>query len=149
MAHLATPIEIVKIYAPHADVFIIFYVDCCKSWRISYFYDAAGTKLAKVSTAGVNTYYAGSFVYNESSLKYIIHREGMYLPGGNYQYYLKDHLGNTRLVVNTSGEGGEVVQQTDYYPFGMDIATYNGGLDNKYRYNGKEFQDDLINGKRL
>jgi RHS repeat-associated protein len=116
---------------------------------ISYVYDAAGTKLAKVGTGGAYTYYAGSFVYNGSSLNYIMHREGMYLPGGNYEYYLKDHLGNTRLVVNTSGTGGTVVQQTDYYPFGMDIATYNGGLDNKYRYNGKEFQDDIINGKSL
>jgi len=116
---------------------------------ITYIYDATGTKLAKVGTGGTYTYYTGSFVYSGSSLKYIMHREGMYLPGGNYQYYLKDHLGNTRLVVNTSGTGGTVVQQTDYYPFGMDIATYNGGIDNKYRYNSKEFQDDMINGKRL
>jgi len=117
---------------------------------ISYVYDAAGTKLAKINTGGAYTYYAGSFVYSGSSLNYIIHREGMYLlPGGNYEYYLKDHLGNTRLVVNTSGTGGEIVQQTDYYPFGMDIKSYDGGAENKYRYNGKEFQDDLINGKRL
>ena len=73
----------------------------------------------------------------------------MYLPGGNYQYFLKDHLGNTRLVVNTVGAGGTIVQQTDYYPFGMDIANYNGGLDNKYRYNGKEFQTDVINNRNL
>ena len=31
----------------------------------------------------------------------------------------------------------------------MDIANYNGGLDNKYRYNGKEFQTDQINGRNL
>jgi len=73
----------------------------------------------------------------------------MWLSGGSYNYYLKDHLGNTRLAVNTSGQGGTVVQQTDYYPFGMDIAVYNGGLDNKYRYNGKEFQEDVINSKSL
>ena len=119
------------------------------SEHISYIYDAGGTKLAKVATAGTYTYYAGSFVYNGSSLNYILTREGMWLPGGNYQYYLKDHLGNTRLAVNTSGQGGTVVQQTDYYPFGMDIACYNGGLDNKYRYNGKEFQEDVINSKAL
>ena len=119
------------------------------SQYISYFYDAAGTKLAKIGTANDTTYYAGSFIYSGSSLNYILHREGMYLPGGNYQYYLKDHLGNTRLVVNTVGTGGTIVQQTDYYPFGMDIASYNGGLDNNYRYNGKEFQNDVINSRNL
>jgi RHS repeat-associated protein len=116
---------------------------------ISYIYDAAGTKLAKIGTSSNYTYYAGSFVYSGSSLSYILTKEGMWLPGGNYQYYLKDHLGNTRLAVNTSGQGGTVVQQTDYYPFGMDIACYNGGLDNMYRYNGKEFQEDVINSKAL
>ena len=119
------------------------------SQYISYLYDAAGTKLAKIGTANDTTYYAGSFIYSGSSLNYILHREGMYLPGGNYQYFLKDHLGNTRLVVNTVGTGGSIVQQTDYYPFGMDIANYNGGLDNKYRYNGKEFQNDVINSRNL
>jgi len=117
--------------------------------NIKYIYDAAGTKLAKIGTSGNYTYYAGSFVYSGSSLNYILTKEGMWLPGGNYQYYLKDHLGNTRLAVNTSGQGGTVVQQTDYYPFGMDITVYNGGLDNKYRYNGKEFQEDMINNKKL
>ncbi len=117
--------------------------------QISYIYDAAGIKLAKIGTGGAYTYYAGSFVYSGSSLSYILTKEGMWLPGGNYQYYLKDHLGNTRLAVNTSGPGGTLVQQTDYYPFGMDITVYNGGLDNRYRYNGKEFQEDAINNRKL
>lgn len=116
---------------------------------ISYIYDAGGTKLAKVGTGGAVAYYAGGFVYSGSSLNYIITGEGMYLPGGGYHYYLKDHLGNTRLVVNTSGTGGTVVQQADYYPFGMDIKAYSSGAENKCRYNGKELQDDAINGKRL
>lgn len=119
------------------------------SQNIKYIYDATGAKLAKVGTSGAKTYYPGSFVYNESSLTYILHPEGTYIPGGNYQYFLKDHLGNTRLVVNTVGTGGNIVQQTDYYPFGMDIKSYSNGAENKYRYNGKEIQDDVINGKSL
>jgi hypothetical protein len=39
------------------------------------------------------------------------------------------------------------VQQTDYYPFGMEIASYSSGVENRYRYNGKEKQNDLIGGK--
>jgi RHS repeat-associated protein len=56
-----------------------------------------------------------------------------------YHYYLKDHLGNNRMVIN---QAGTVVQQTDYYPFGM---TFNkgGSSDNKYLFQGKELQDDF------
>jgi len=115
---------------------------------ISYIYDAVGSKLAKIGTTGTYTYYAGGFVYNGSSLSYIIHEEGHLEPSGAYKYYLKDHLGSVRLVVNTTGTGGTIEQQTDYYPFGMTIAEYNGSVID-YRYNGKELQDDLINGKKL
>ena len=56
------------------------------SQYITYIYDAGGTKLAKVGTDRITTtYYAGSFVYNGSSLNFITNSEGMYLPGGNYQ----------------------------------------------------------------
>lgn len=57
-----------------------------------------------------------------------------------YHYYLKDHLGNNRLVVN---QIDSVVQQTDYYPFGMPFNEYSN-VDNKYLYNGKEMQEDAI-----
>jgi len=80
-------------------------------------------------------------------LNYIINEEGHWDQTG-YKYYLKDHLGSVRMVVNTSGTGGTIEQQTDYYPFGMTIAEYNGSIID-YRYNGKELQDDLINGKKL
>jgi RHS repeat-associated protein len=81
-------------------------------------------------------------------LNYIIYQEGHVEPGGAYKYYLKDHLGSVRMVVNTTGTGGTIEQQTDYYPFGMTIAEYNGSIID-YRYNGKELQDDLINSKKL
>jgi RHS repeat-associated protein len=81
-------------------------------------------------------------------LSYITHEEGHLEPSGAYKYYLKDHLGSVRLVVNTTGTGGTIEQQTDYYPFGMTIAEYNGSVID-YRYNGKELQDDLINTKKL
>jgi RHS repeat-associated protein len=115
---------------------------------ISYIYDAAGAKLAKISTTGTFTYYAGNFVYSGSSLSYIIHEEGHIEPSGAYKYYLKDHPGSVRLVVNTTGTGGTIERQTDYYPFGMTIAEYNGSVVD-YGYNGKELQDDLINIKKL
>ena len=61
------------------------------------------------------------------------------------EYYLKDHLGNTRIVINNNAQ---LVEQHDYYPFGLEFAGRQGG-DIKYRYNGKELQDMKIGGRGL
>jgi hypothetical protein len=45
----------------------------------------------------------------------------------------------------SAGIQPEVRQVSDYYPFGMEFGSMLGG-DNKYLYNGKEMQDDLIGG---
>ena len=74
-----------------------------------------------------------------------MHSDGLVLKEGNsfdYQYNLTDHLGNVRTVLD---ENGDITQVTDYYPFGMAHHTY--ALDkNKYLYNGKELQDDVLSG---
>ena len=61
-----------------------------------------------------------------------------------YQYFLKDHLGNTRV---TFSENENIIQEDAYYPFGMQIngLSYETGEDykNKYLYNGKELQDEF------
>ncbi len=91
----------------------------------------------------------GSFVFTDNELAFIITPEGRAIPdsSGNftYQYYLKDHLGNTRV---TYTQKGEVLQDNNYYPFGMstgEATNYfaNACLENKYLYNGKELDDDL------
>jgi RHS repeat-associated protein len=92
--------------------------------------------------------YIGNFVYEDNVLKYILTSEGRVLAnsGGNfeYQYSLKDHLGNTRITFN---QNGEIIQEDAYYPFGMKMngLCYQSGTDyeNKYLYNGKELQDDF------
>ncbi len=63
-----------------------------------------------------------------------------------YQYYLKDHLGNTRVVVNSDNTAQQI---TNYYAFGLTSQSYQSGTSNKYLYNGKELQDDLIAGRTL
>ncbi len=118
---------------------------------IDYLYDAAGTKLQKVTSsdqaAGLTTDYSGPFVYEDSKLAFIQTSEGRIVPDHDayaYEYFLKDHLGNTRVVFN---EQGEVLQDNSYYPFGgiMEGLNYTAGLapENKYLYNGKEMQDDF------
>ena len=61
-----------------------------------------------------------------------------------YQYFLKDHLGNTRV---TFTQTGEVIQEDSYYPFGMamtGLSNQSGtSYKNKYLYNGKELQDEF------
>ncbi len=72
------------------------------------------------------------------------------------EYYHQDHLGNTRVAftdrnddekVEVLGPNNEVVQQLDYYPFGMahDVACLFevGSGENRYRYNGKELNEEL------
>jgi len=120
---------------------------------IAYIYDANGQKLVKTGTGGEKTYYSGGFIYKGNTLDYILHGEGLYQlssTGGSstgYHYNLKDHLGNVRVVVNQSNT---VVDQTDYYPFGMNMTPqFAGGLNNLYKYNGKELQEDQIGGSEL
>lgn len=53
---------------------------------------------------------------------------------------------------HTTGQP-DVIQTTDYYPFGMILSQSNsvadGVLANKYLYNGKELQDDVLDGNSL
>ena len=68
-----------------------------------------------------------------------------------YNYVLKDHLGNTRVsFADVSGDGNidpntEVSQVNMYYPFGLNAeGNWNGaGGANKYQYNGKQWDDDF------
>ena len=61
--------------------------------------------------------------------------DGGYIEGGVYHYYLTDHIGNNRLVVD---ESGAVVQKNHYYPFGMPFADGLSPEAQPYKYNGKE-----------
>ena len=86
------------------------------------------------------TVYEGAFEYLNGTLQRIALEEGQLIrdASGNYtaQYYLKDHLGSVRQVIS---ETGAVLQETEYYPFGLPVVR-NGGANNKYLYNGKETQ---------
>lgn len=88
---------------------------------ISYTYDAAGVKHRKrVQETGkpdkVTLYMAG-FVYEDDILQFLGHEEGRtryaQTSSGNYafihDYFLKDHLGNVRMVLTEE-------QQQDAYP---------------------------------
>ena len=62
-----------------------------------------------------------------------------------YIYNYSDHLGNTRLSYFHNGSGIEVLEENNYYPFGLKHDGYNvlnGNPAYKYNYNGKELQEE-------
>ncbi len=112
-----------------------------------YEYDADGTKWSKTVVKGAppsTTEYYGNFIYQDGVLDKVLTSEGYY-QANKYHYFLKDHLGNTRMVVSYSPTGSTptIEQETEYYPFGSMFA--DNSLDkNKYLYNGKELQDEFF-----
>ncbi len=126
----------------------------CVLSNISYIYTVTGSKVAMLKGTGVQSYYAGGFVYKANkTLDYILHAEGVIratdATGGqtlSFEYFLKDHLGNTRVVFNSSGV---VLQATDYYPFGKEHTPLPISNGNRYLYNGKEKQEFKLSGKSL
>jgi RHS repeat-associated protein len=86
------------------------------------------------------TDYSGNMVYENGTLKRTL-IDGGYIDGGVYHYYLTDHLGNNRVVVN---ESGDIVQKNHYYPFGMGFADNTSPDAQPYKYNNKEL--DQMNG---
>ena len=104
---------------------------------IAYTYGADGTKLKTVHKTGsttTTTDYCGNVVYENDVQKLLLTDEGyVTLSDGKYHYYLKDHQGNNRVVINQSG----TVEETNhYYPFGGVFAS--SGNVQPYKYNGKE-----------
>ncbi len=98
-------------------------------------------------------YYSGNMIYNgHKSLNYLLFEEGVVRKSGTnyiYEYNLKDHLGNTRVVFQPNGGRANSLQFTDYYPFGSSFAATLPNNGNKYLYNGKEKQDDVLGGTSL
>ena len=105
-----------------------------------------------MNTSSANRYYSGSFEFNSlKQLEYIHTSEGRVRYDANtqsytYDYALKDHLGNTRVMYawENASNSLDVLQVSNYYPFGMqfDGAASQQTEENHYLYNGKELQDD-------
>ena len=82
------------------------------------------------------TDYVGNKIYENGILNKILTDNG-YIEGGIYYFYIKDHLGNNRIVANASGS---VIQRNSYYPFGMSFGEETDLEQGKqnFKYNGKE-----------
>ncbi|MFT3793301.1 DUF6443 domain-containing protein [Flavobacterium sp.] len=135
--------------------------------KISYIYDSAGRKMQKKVTSPQNvlttTDYFDGFQYKNGVLQFFPTAEGYV----NFDtdvfkdvFHYKDHLGNTRLSFTESPDPNAaptIMEQNHYYPFGLKHTNYNvtvmklrGSTPEvalvplyKYKYNGKEWQDEL------
>ncbi len=130
--------------------------------NILYVYDAIGSKLQK-TVGSTTTDYAGNYVYENGNLQFFNTAEGYASPinaanysvGYNYVYQYKDHLGNIRLSYSDSDNNGsisqsEIIEENNYYPFGLQHKGYNSNVSpngnstaQKFKYNGKELNESL------
>jgi RHS repeat-associated protein len=132
-------------------------------------YNAAGVKLTSVKQAANNTIvstqnYLGGVEYKTIGsthyLEALYNKEGrVYNTSVNtgttnitlqYEFTIKDHLGNARITYSDKNNNGqvevpsEIIQENHYYPFGMNMngpwMNSNTDNDNPYQYNGKELE---------
>ena len=104
---------------------------------ITYTYAADGTKLRvehKIGNSTTRTTYCSNVIYEDGTAKCLLTEEGyVSLDDREYHYYLKDHQGNNRVLVNKNGGVEEI---NHYYPFGGIFASEENVQP--YKYNGKE-----------
>ena len=109
-----------------------------------YVYSYDGTKLqvthkSQLPPTETTTTYCDNLVYENGVLKQILVGGGYVTLNGStpvYHFYIRDHLGNNRVVAKADG----TVEQTNhYYPYGGLMADICTGSDlQPYKYNGKE-----------
>jgi len=126
---------------------------------VSYTYRADGVKLRKIYTPSlgqITTDYLDGFQYAAEPdlcigcptpipvLQFVPTSEGYFdFVKNKYIYNYTDHLGNVRLSYTKGISGVEVIEENNYYPFGLKHSDYNilgGNYTYQYKYNGKELQ---------
>jgi len=104
---------------------------------VTYTYAADGTKLRTVHNInGTITQkdYCGSVIYENGITKSWLTEAGyISMDDSKYHYYLQDHQGNNRVVVNETGATEEV---NHYYAFGGLFSSDESVQP--FKYNGKE-----------
>ncbi|MBI5216818.1 MAG: RHS repeat-associated core domain-containing protein [Ignavibacteriae bacterium] len=129
--------------------------------KLKLLYTATGSKLRMMTYDATGTMteqreYVNGFEYKQGANPYLQQlpmSEGRVVNGGTgfqYEYSLKDHLGNVRVTfvpgVDAQGQPKAQLQdETFYYPFGLTEAQQISGEQNRYLYNGKE----LVNNHNL
>ena len=102
---------------------------------ITYLYTADGRKLRTVHVIGgtaTTTDYCGNVIYENGTARLLLTEAGYVdLTDNSHHFYIKDHLGNNRVVADANGT---VEESNQYYPFGLLYANSNSSLQ-PYKYN--------------
>jgi RHS repeat-associated protein len=113
-------------------------------------FEATPSFFASIGTSGgmstTTQDYVGGIEYKNNTLEAMYHAEGRAYRSGTtwqYEYTLKDHLGNSRVTFRDKNGVAELLQENHYYPFGMNQEGKWASTPNKYQYNGKELNEDL------
>ncbi len=83
-----------------------------------------------------------------AELQFFPTAEGLYdYKTKKYIYQYKDHLGNVRVTYKNNNGAPQIVDQNDYYAFGMNIAGENTAIFNtgsyyNYKFGQKELQEN-------
>jgi RHS repeat-associated protein len=134
---------------------------------INYRYDVDGNRISKVIGSSYTYYVRGkdgeteaiipaqtstNEVYNilGNGEDNIAQQQWDFRFGFTYFYYLKDHLGSMKMILNSSGG---VDSYNDYYPYGMQMPGRNSvsSADARYKFTSKELDaetNDYYFGKR-
>ncbi len=118
--------------------------------RFLYATDATGRRHSRRRVPGGPTagptaarHYIGPYEFDEQSGRLTLHRIsvpwGYITAGREAMTYVTDHQGNIRAVTDSTGTA---VQITDYYPYGLPMATSTGQEKNPYKYSGKELETE-------
>jgi hypothetical protein len=120
-------------------------------------FKALAQKILYKNTAQIRkTDYLRGKEYRNDTLEAVYHDDGRVRHEDGsffYEYKLKDHLGNTRVVFEDSNGDGqiqasEVKSRHDYYAFGMEqfrpLGSTFGPDSYRYLYNGKELLRELF-----
>lgn len=94
------------------------------------------TPMAYQISSKTTTDYCGNVIYTDGMPDMLLTEVGyMKIRGTTYHYYLKDHQGNNRILID---QEGNVEQINQYYPFGGLFCDGVADGEHPYRYNGKE-----------
>ncbi len=120
--------------------------------RIENIYDAEGVKLEQRLINGSTTHtteYIGDLMYVNGVLETIMHDEGRVKTvnwgqsgaEARYQFFINDHLGSTRIIIERVSDTAALVQELHFGVWGEKLEGIGQEGDWKFLFQGKEYVD--------